>query len=587
MTLFHHHLQKGDSMKRFLRFLAVGVLFGLPQLQAQPQLFFKVSLDSAKTGGTSPGRGTGYGVLSSDLKSLTYSITVNNLVGNITNAHFHYGPNGSVIQAITFTGKTAAGTWSNISDTLLKHLFNQNIYVNVHTSSNTAGEIRGNVDISQFGFSVKIDSTGAGTGSPARGDGWLSLGKSSGGAVLNYQFTYAGLRGTRSNAHFHYLPTGGVLQAITFTDSTSIGSWTMPDSVITHLLRGRIYVNIHSTAHTGGEIRGIPAPVGEIAAYAAVDGAQASTASTAKGTVWAVLSNDLSKIKYSITYAKLSSAFAGGHFHSSPGGSVVHGYTFGSGNTATGDWTGLTDANIQDLVRGRIYANIHSSTNSGGEIRGNMIMEDGVFTTTLTGAQAGTSSSARGTGVLWYSNDTLRYHITFAGLSGTFSAGHIHNAPSGTVLFPLTFTDSSSGGNWNNAADSIVSLIIKGKLYYNVHSSTNSGGEIRGNIGLGSVVVTGVEQISANIPAAFELQQNYPNPFNPSTSINFSVNNASHVSLKVFNLLGQEVAALMDEVKAPGTYKVTFDARSLTTGIYFYKLTANNFAETRKMVLLK
>ncbi|MBF8248582.1 MAG: hypothetical protein HW374_1382, partial [Bacteroidetes bacterium] len=293
------------------------------------------------------------------------------------------------------------------------------------------------------------------------------------------------------------------------------------------------------------------------------------------------------KIKYSITYAKLSSAFTGGHFHSSPGGAVVHGFTFGSGNTATGDWTGLSDANIQDLVRGRIYANIHSSTNSGGEIRGNMIMEDGVFTTTLTGTQAGTSSSARGTGVVWFSNDTTMYHITFAGLSSAFSAGHIHQAPSGTVLFPLTFTDSTSGGNWNNAADSIVALLIKGRLYYNVHSSTNSAGEIRGNLGLGSVVVTSVDQISSEIPASFELLQTYPNPFNPSTSINFSVNRTAHVSLKVFNLLGQEVAALMDEVKAPGTYKVTFDARSLTTGIYFYKLTANNFAETRKMVLLK
>ncbi|MEK6565182.1 MAG: T9SS type A sorting domain-containing protein, partial [Bacteroidota bacterium] len=145
----------------------------------------------------------------------------------------------------------------------------------------------------------------------------------------------------------------------------------------------------------------------------------------------------------------------------------------------------------------------------------------------------------------------------------------------------------TSAGYWSSYPDSVIYLAVKARLYFNVHSGTFTGGEIRGNIGPGSFIATGVEQISDALPASFKLEQNYPNPFNPSTSINFSVKRTAHVSLKVFNLLGQVVAVLMDEIKAPGSYKVTFDARFLSTGIYFYRLAADNFSELRKMVLLK
>lgn len=104
-------------------------------------------------------------------------------------------------------------------------------------------------------------------------------------------------------------------------------------------------------------------------------------------------------------------------------------------------------------------------------------------------------------------------------------------------------------------------------------------------------VVNGVEQIWSEVPEKYELEQNYPNPFNPSTIINFSIPEGGFVTLKIFNILGQEVAELVNEVKSAGSYEVLFDVtsinRKITTGIYLYKIQSSNFSTTKKMLLIK
>lgn len=100
-------------------------------------------------------------------------------------------------------------------------------------------------------------------------------------------------------------------------------------------------------------------------------------------------------------------------------------------------------------------------------------------------------------------------------------------------------------------------------------------------------VLTGVANDAPAIPAEFALRQNYPNPFNPSTSIAFSLPERAHVSLKVFDVLGREVAAIVDEVRAPGEYTATWNARDIPSGIYFYRLTAGRFMDVRKMTVIR
>jgi len=88
-------------------------------------------------------------------------------------------------------------------------------------------------------------------------------------------------------------------------------------------------------------------------------------------------------------------------------------------------------------------------------------------------------------------------------------------------------------------------------------------------------------------PASFELSQNYPNPFNPATIIKYQVPSALQVSIKVYDLIGKEIAVLVDEVKEQGQYQISFDGQSLASGIYFYKMTAGEFTSVKKMSLLK
>ena len=90
-----------------------------------------------------------------------------------------------------------------------------------------------------------------------------------------------------------------------------------------------------------------------------------------------------------------------------------------------------------------------------------------------------------------------------------------------------------------------------------------------------------------NLPSSFSLAQNYPNPFNPVTTIEYSIPQGSHVKLEVFNILGQSVVTLVDGHQSPGTYTVDFDAFNQPSGIYFYRLTHSEGAETRKMTLVK
>jgi hypothetical protein len=99
--------------------------------------------------------------------------------------------------------------------------------------------------------------------------------------------------------------------------------------------------------------------------------------------------------------------------------------------------------------------------------------------------------------------------------------------------------------------------------------------------------ITGVEEQNPGVPASFDLSQNYPNPFNPSTRIDYSIIQSGPVSLKVFDLLGREVATLFNGDQKVGRFTVEFDGSHLASGVYFYKLQAGSNSITKKLVLMK
>ena len=150
---------------------------------------------------------------------------------------------------------------------------------------------------------------------------------------------------------------------------------------------------------------------------------------------------------------------------------------------------------------------------------------------------------------------------------------------------------------WLNHGENILAITYEDK--YKPSCSTSGNYDSTANAILRGVldymdITTDVEQVADLFPIEFELEQNYPNPFNPSTIISFTIPNVtlngvegSRVQLKVYDILGNEVATLVDEYKSAGIYNVQFTMHNLASGIYFYRLQAGDFVESKKMILLK
>jgi hypothetical protein len=111
----------------------------------------------------------------------------------------------------------------------------------------------------------------------------------------------------------------------------------------------------------------------------------------------------------------------------------------------------------------------------------------------------------------------------------------------------------------------------------------------------GSINYSDIVEVNVDIPSEFSLEQNYPNPFNPTTIIKFTIPaifasetmQSQHVSLKVYDILGKEIATLINEEKQPGVYEVEFDSSAFSSGIYFYELNSDGFSSVKKMILAK
>jgi hypothetical protein len=213
-----------------------------------------------------------------------------------------------------------------------------------------------------------------------------------------------------------------------------------------------------------------------------------------------------------------------------------------------------------------------------------------------------TTARSSGYAILNAQRSDLQYRFTYQGLSGTLTAGgHLHTGQSGKtgpVVKAIAFTGdpaaASVNGDWSSAdatqpmTPALVDSLLAGKIYTNFHTAANPSGEIRGQLEFPTVATTSVGQDLAGIPTSSVLLQNYPNPFNPRTTITFQVATSGSVQLTVYNLLGQQVARLVNEVKSPGTYTVGFDGLSLASGSYLYELRdGQGRMQVKRMLLLK
>lgn len=239
--------------------------------------------------------------------------------------------------------------------------------------------------------------------------------------------------------------------------------------------------------------------------------------------------------------------YAGLVFNGNSAGGVYHSSDFG----ATWSFLGLSNRSIMSIAvsNDRIYAGTLTS---------------GIFVTTNNGANW-TQTSLNNQRVL---------SIVINGenvLAGTLSGG--------------VYLSRDNGLNWIQKNEGLDTLYIQSLLISNDYIFAGSMGKGVYRRSLSEIV--NVKQTSEILPSEHSLRQNYPNPFNPVTNISFDIAVTGNTKLIVFDVSGKIIAELVNEILSPGTYLYSFDAATLPSGVYFYKLEVGDFNETRRMVLVK
>ncbi len=477
---------------------------------------------------------------------LAFYVTVNGLSGNIAAAHIHVaetGVSGGVIRPLTtsFAGNAAYGLWTAednepLTAERVRDLLLGKLYINVHTGTNPAGELRGQILLNGgWGFTAAMDTTQEShtVNSGATATAVLTYTP----AGLVYRLTAQGLSGDIAGAHFHAAPpgtNGSVIRAITgdFAGMTAAGVWLPGDAQpfdqaqVANLLSGNLYLNIHTSAYPAGEIRGQV-----LAAKGTVFSAELTTAQevqgvtgNARGTAYVVLNGDVAAFR--MTVNGLSGPIQNAHFHKAAmgiNGGVVRGIAADFvGQTTAGVWTGsdtqpLTAELIRDLLMCNLYLNVHTPTNGGGEIRGQVLPAGGTgFFANMSGAQDGLTNTAAGTGTFLLTGEGLVYDVTVTGLSDNLTAAHFHKAPAGingSVVRALTtdFKGNTAAGVWRwNDPQPLTAELVKdllaGNLYVNVHTAMNPTGEVRGQVylngGIGAAAVMTANQEVQSVTSA-------------------------------------------------------------------------------------
>ncbi len=318
--------------------------------------------------------------------------------------------------------------------------------------------------------------------------------------------------------------------------------------------------------------------------------------STNNGTSWSIVDTGLTNPYISSLLAQGTDIIAG-----------TNTFAFISGNNGT-NWgeisSGMSGSQIMALAASG--SNLFAGTDWGVSISTDngtsWTLADSGLTTTATYvyALAIYPNVSGGTNLFAGTDIHGVYHSTNNGLSWTaVDSGLTSNsifsfAVSGTNLFVGTsgsgvFLSTNNGTTWTSDSAGMSNIYGTSDAYALTVSGSylfagNDRGVWRRPL---SEMITGVKEGHNNLPANFSLKQNYPNPFNPTTIINYSLPRSNMVTIKVFDILGNEVASLVNEEKPAGSYSVNFNGNKLSSGVYFYRMKAGSFVETKKLILMK
>jgi hypothetical protein len=310
-----------------------------------------------------------------------------------------------------------------------------------------------------------------------------------------------------------------------------------------------------------------------------------------------------------ITWAQLNSPSSSGmnsiiskgsNFFGVGGGDVYISTNNGS------DWTSIS-AGLPQYYNSKTKSHYHYSVSSLTAIDSILFagtIGGGVYISTNNGSHWDTTNSRPACSSV-YSLATRNSNIYAGAINGVFrstnnganwtSIGLTTVAINGLVIVGQNIFAATTGGIFLSSNDGGTWIEIdQGLINKNVNTLAIGGAYLyTGTMGSGvwrrplSEVITEVENGIKQFPSRFVLEQNYPNPFNPSTSISFSLPSKSFVSLKVFDIMGREIATIVSEEMSSGSYTRQWNAANMSSGIYFYRLQSGSFIETKKLILLR
>lgn len=485
--------------------------------------YFKAVMDGSQEVPANASFASGVVIVKYDATTKSFQLTgdYQNLTTALSGSHVHSpaapGATAGVLFAITNTGGTSGTLKASATLTLAQEadLVAGNMYVNVHSSTYTGGEIRGQLTSTTVGqtdyFTGRIQGAQEvpPNGSLAMGAVTTLLDKGTGMVYLTGSFT--GLSANASGAHIHKAnPTvdGPVIIALEITADTK-GTIHVASAItpldITLMTAGGTYVNIHNADYPGGEIRGQLVTESQMVYLkATLQGSQEvpANASTALGTVIVRYNTVTNRVELGGNYQNLTTSIVDAHVHgpAAPGNTagVLVGLvsSLGTSGTLMGSFP-LTEQEESDLLNGLLYVNVHNATYPGGEIRGQLTTTTSgdqtyYFTGALSGAQEVPANSSVGNGNVAVLLDKITNEVfvvgSFSDLTTAASASHIHGGAAGTtggVVVGLPITLATEGTITGSAVvrSSFADSMVLGFSYINVHNATFTGGEVRAQLG--------------------------------------------------------------------------------------------------------
>jgi Cu/Zn superoxide dismutase len=542
--------------------------------------------------------------------SLFINIAVANLSGPITGIHIHEaakGTNGGVIKDLsTFVVGNAISTvvtGTDLTAEMITKLLSGKYYVNLHTAANANGEIRGQLEPeADWGFYGTLNGSQEVPATNSTATGWVVTSLSKNKEMVHVWAVVKDLSGPIMGAHFHSGAAGSngavVADLSTFVSGNTIVASIPATAFVDDLLAGNIYINVHTATEPNGEVRAQMIWSDKLNFVSWLDGAQEVPATTAvgKGVALLRLNQSMDSLWYDVLIDSVSGAIGGAHIHSGAkgaNGGVSIDLSAGiSGNMLSGVVTGLTKANISDLMKGNAYINAHTTANANGEVRGQvMSLTRTGFTVLLNGLQEvpPVVTTAMGSGIVSVDGMMTNAHYMFVvnGLSGPVNGAHFHNAAMGvngsvvhdiSASFGKVATSDTAFGYWKNLTATDAMNLLNGTTYINIHTAANANGEMRGQVndeGKTSQLPTGIFSTPTAATATV-----YPNPAASKLFIALDGEQNGDVTIKVMDLQGKQM--LVNTTSAAGNAEI--NVNSLPAGMYILNIETNGVLQIARFV---